>query len=369
MKKIITLFVVLLSGGMLIAQNSSIHLVKPDWKKVVSQAAREGKFIFVDCNTSWCGPCKVLAQKVFTIDSVADYFNTHFVSVSYDVEKHPRPPFEAMPEIRAFPTLWFIDPESLQPVYGYTGAPDAGKLMQLARAARDPEQNFPGMKSRLQANSKDTTLFFTYYKALKDFRWWQEYIPLGEVYINTLPIEEFTKLRNWELFENQVNDGMNPIFQRICGIQELLKKEIGEERVEHKINPNLNWIVQGVVGWSHAGNRKSDSLYAAVRDFVSTVEWKQKDWMMRVLKADGAARKGDFTGMMDELQGILERYGSDSKETEWAMGCFLRKLLESGSREQLEKGVEYIDLVLKENDENITTRQLREALMKAVKNK
>lgn len=34
---------------------------------------KEKKLIFVDCYTSWCGPCKMLAKNVFTQDKVADF--------------------------------------------------------------------------------------------------------------------------------------------------------------------------------------------------------------------------------------------------------------------------------------------------------
>ena len=58
------------------AQNRSITFEQTqEWKKIVKKAKKEKKLIFIDCYTSWCGPCKMLASKVFTQDVVADYFN------------------------------------------------------------------------------------------------------------------------------------------------------------------------------------------------------------------------------------------------------------------------------------------------------
>ena len=58
------------------AQNRSIGFEQTrEWKKVIKKAKKEKKLIFVDCYTSWCGPCKMLAKDVFTRDEVADYFN------------------------------------------------------------------------------------------------------------------------------------------------------------------------------------------------------------------------------------------------------------------------------------------------------
>lgn len=59
------------------AQNRSISFEQTkEWKKIVKKAKKEKKLIFVDCYTSWCGPCKMLAKDVFTRDTVADFFNS-----------------------------------------------------------------------------------------------------------------------------------------------------------------------------------------------------------------------------------------------------------------------------------------------------
>ena len=81
MKKLFLL--TLLMAGVMMgveAQNRSIGFEQTrEWKKVIKKAKKEKKLIFVDCYTSWCGPCKMLAKDVFTRDEVADYFNANFV--------------------------------------------------------------------------------------------------------------------------------------------------------------------------------------------------------------------------------------------------------------------------------------------------
>ena len=74
------------------AQNRSIVFREGNWEKILKQAKKEKKLIFVDCYTSWCGPCKMLAKNVFTQDKVADFYNTEFVCVKMDMEKGEGPP-------------------------------------------------------------------------------------------------------------------------------------------------------------------------------------------------------------------------------------------------------------------------------------
>ncbi|MDE5612601.1 MAG: thioredoxin family protein, partial [Odoribacter sp.] len=51
------------------------------------QAKAENKLVFMDCYTSWCGPCQEMTKKVFPQKAAGDYFNPRFVCVKYDMEK------------------------------------------------------------------------------------------------------------------------------------------------------------------------------------------------------------------------------------------------------------------------------------------
>ena len=77
------------------AQNRSIEFRKDEWKKILEVARSENKMIFVDCYTSWCGPCKMLSNTVFTNDSVADFYNQHFIKIETNIGIWPLHPFTA----------------------------------------------------------------------------------------------------------------------------------------------------------------------------------------------------------------------------------------------------------------------------------
>src|ERR1700743_1756251 len=69
------------------AQNRSIQFQQGTWQQIKDKAAAQNKLIFMDCYTTWCGPCKWMADNVFTNDTVADYFNQHFICATFDMEK------------------------------------------------------------------------------------------------------------------------------------------------------------------------------------------------------------------------------------------------------------------------------------------
>ena len=124
------------------AQNRSIVFREGNWEKILKQAKKEKKLIFVDCYTSWCGPCKMLAKNVFTQDKVADFYNTEFVCVKMDMEKGEGPVILNTYKINAFPTLLFVNGEGGE-VYRIVGSKKEAELLQVGADALASKTVYP----------------------------------------------------------------------------------------------------------------------------------------------------------------------------------------------------------------------------------
>ena len=57
------------------------------FQQAVEQAKSSKKKIFLDCYTSWCGPCKQMARNIFTQQVVGDFMNPSYVCIKIDMEK------------------------------------------------------------------------------------------------------------------------------------------------------------------------------------------------------------------------------------------------------------------------------------------
>ena len=66
---------------------NGIRFFEGSWEQALAEAKSTGKPIFMDCYTSWCGPCKQLATEIFPQKIVGDFMNSKFVNVKYDMEK------------------------------------------------------------------------------------------------------------------------------------------------------------------------------------------------------------------------------------------------------------------------------------------
>jgi thioredoxin-related protein len=58
-----------------------------DFASMQSSAQQQGKFIFIDAYTDWCGWCKVMDKNTFSNEKVASFMKNAFVSYKLEMEK------------------------------------------------------------------------------------------------------------------------------------------------------------------------------------------------------------------------------------------------------------------------------------------
>mgnify|MGYP001116142014 CR=1 FL=1 len=71
--------------------------------EALAKAKAEKKLVFVDCYTTWCGPCKAIAP---VLEKLAAEYKGKIVVYKIDTDKEPE--LSAAFGIRSIPTLLFI---------------------------------------------------------------------------------------------------------------------------------------------------------------------------------------------------------------------------------------------------------------------
>ena len=101
---------------------------------ILAKAKAEGKMVFLDCYTTWCGPCRVMSNTIFTKNEVGEYFNKHFVSYKLDMERGEGPALGKKYGVKAFPTMIFMDAEG-NVRHTIVGSKSANELIEEAKTA------------------------------------------------------------------------------------------------------------------------------------------------------------------------------------------------------------------------------------------
>lgn len=101
---------------------------------VLDRAAQEGKLVFIDMYASWCAPCRLMEEEVFTDREVAAYFNEHFINYRVNTEEGNGVNLSTIFQIKVLPTLLFMD-EKGRVLVRKEGAAMQSEIMDLAREA------------------------------------------------------------------------------------------------------------------------------------------------------------------------------------------------------------------------------------------
>ncbi len=88
-----------------------IQFKKMSFNEAKELAAKEDKYIFMDCYAVWCGPCKSMERRVFSKESIGNYFNDNFINIKMDMERGEGPGLSNKYRITGYPTLLILDSE------------------------------------------------------------------------------------------------------------------------------------------------------------------------------------------------------------------------------------------------------------------
>lgn len=136
------------------------------FNEALAKAKKENKLIFMDCYTTWCGPCKYLSKNIFTQKEVGDFFNKEFVNVKMDCEKGEGPVLASKYGVSSYPTLLFIDANG-KAVHKLVGGMPAEDLIKGAKAALNPAMRIGALKAKYEKGNRDLKFLMTYLGAVK----------------------------------------------------------------------------------------------------------------------------------------------------------------------------------------------------------
>ncbi|WP_395767226.1 thioredoxin family protein [Aquirufa sp.] len=109
MKNLFVFLLALMLSLPAFAEGDGVNFFEGTFRQALAKAKKEKKMVMLDAYTSWCGPCKVLKNKVFPNKELGDYINAHFVSIGVDMEAGEGPALANMYPVKGYPTILFLD--------------------------------------------------------------------------------------------------------------------------------------------------------------------------------------------------------------------------------------------------------------------
>jgi len=117
--------------------------------KAFETASVLNKPVFIDCYTTWCGPCKYLSTTVFPDKRVGDFYNEHFICIKLDMEKGEGLDIAKKYDIKSYPTLLFLDSNG-EIMHKEAGSRDVDNFIRLGQKALDPKLNSAAIERKIK---------------------------------------------------------------------------------------------------------------------------------------------------------------------------------------------------------------------------
>ena len=267
------------------------------FKEALAAAKKEGKLVFVDCYTSWCGPCRDMAEKVFPQKEAGDYFNPRFVCVKYDMEKGEGEELAKRFEVRAYPTFLIVRPDGTAQ-HKIVGGSDLKAFIAQVEEGLDEKKNLLFLNEAYERGGMDTHQLMAYYSALTKAEEERADQVRSELW-KKLTEQEKTTAEYWSLIANETSQPGTPEFDFMLGHLAELRQNVGREQVDEFVtNYYLDVLGNYILGYA---DKEAPAIDVLERQ-VPTLGVKRQKELERTAELAGLVARQEA----DKLAALIE---------------------------------------------------------------
>ncbi len=151
-------------SGVSLAQGVIFEPEGTTLEQAAVKAQAENKLIFLDCYTTWCGPCKKMVRETFPQESVGAYMNAKFVNLKIDMESAYGAPLAKKLQVQAYPTfvIFTANAEEINRILGYHDAESFIKVLE----EKSQDNSSGPLQQRWRSGDRDPQFLMEYLQTL-----------------------------------------------------------------------------------------------------------------------------------------------------------------------------------------------------------
>ena len=295
------LFVILLSFsgyGQIIFEEGTLQ-------EAFRKAKEDNKLVFLDCYTSWCGPCKKMLKEVFSRADVGEYMNAKFVCYKQDMEKGQGKDLAKAYGVSVYPTFLILTPEG-EVVHRSVGGQTAEEFLKGMKIGCG-ENSLYVLTNRYKSGERTPVFVLKYVEALSDAYMMDEKDLVVHEYWNSLDDAECCSMDNWLLLKQYVHDVESPEYAYLLEHRTIYEKLAGRNEVDAKLFGDIFPLVGNHCNDMIFGNRPAEaSVLDGYVKLVEKADLLRKEFLLQQIQ---------FVRLFvdDNLKGALNMYNHELK--------------------------------------------------------
>jgi thioredoxin-related protein len=331
---------------------SQIIFFKGTYEEAVQKAKLEHKLLFLDCYTSWCGPCKLLDKNTFSDPELGKVFNENYICIKMDMEgagtfiaeKH---------QINSYPTMLWLDSDEKEilRISGYHGAKELlTKINENKGTPLLDESSLPIFQKQFAKGIRDSIFLQNYISILSQTK--KPFEVILREYLELFPIHHFDESQWKWLFDV-------PKYYKSIATQYLIdyKKTILKYKSESEFEMRIQTIVEQSA--FETGTQNDHLSFSDLKKFIA--HSNLKDQKKLELLADIKYAEG--SNNMDQYSEFIWKY-IDQYDAKNAYSIGKDLMLKSPS----DRSLSYIEKILSKSNEDYFQKLLLAKVFRLQKN-
>lgn len=270
------------------------------FKDAVAKAKQTNKLVFLDCYTSWCGPCKMMSNTVFPQEKVGAYMNPRFVNIKIDMEKGEGVELAKRLQISAYPTFIIFNGDGNE-IGRFLGGCDADAFIKKVEQA-STDNSSAEMDKRFADGERDPEFLTEYLQMLSKSRKRDQCNEVAEILLDGKAETFAADKQLAEIFMRHITDPFCPAFIYTAKNPEALIAQAGEQNVQIKLRSVWSNYARRLVTEDAEGNVKLNQAdidkWLALMDECNVPD---KGELRLDVLLDYTEKKADWTAYVSHL--------------------------------------------------------------------
>ena len=266
--------------------------------EALAKAKAEKKLVFVDCYTTWCGPCKMMTTKIFPMKEAGEFFNPRFVCVKFDMEQGEGKELKNKLGVRAYPSFFIIRPDGTVQ-HAVVGGGELEPFIERVKKGLNEKTSLLYLNQQYEKGKMNKKQLLAYKVALDDAYDQKKAEQVKKELLSQVTEKDKLKKEFWPLFEDGTCTVGTPDFNLILANIPTFEKNIGKEKLDEflfsaysrALSPHLY------------GNKERQTVSLdELKQQIGKLDLQKKNDLLSLCDIAGLVAQGDVNQLVSKVE-------------------------------------------------------------------